>query len=148
MEGIQLNWLAIIVAGLLPRVIGFIYYHPKVLGGVWMRANGLTLESVGNGPKPILYLVATVLSLMLAFWCRVQFMDVHQTSLNFDGTPKDWVTYGHGMAHGIAYGLFIILPVFGTNAIFEKRSLSYVLVNVGYWTLTLMAVCAIVCGWR
>lgn len=148
MEEMPLNWLAIIVAALMPMVIGFIYYHPKVLGGVWMRANGFTQESIGTGPKPILYLVATVLSLMLAFWCRAQFMDVHQTSLNFDGTPKDWVTFQHGAAHGLIYGLLVILPIFGTNAIFEKRSLSYVLVNVGYWTLTLIAVCAIVCGWR
>lgn len=144
----QFNWLAIIVAGLMPMVIGFIYYHPKVLGGVWMRANGFTEESMGQGPKPILYLVATVLSLMLAVWCRLQFFDVHQTSMDFEGNPHDYVTFGHGLAHGLIYGLMVILPVFGTNAIFERRSLSYVLVNVGYWTITLMAVCAIVCGWR
>lgn len=148
MEEMHINPWPIVVATLMPMLIGFIYYHPKVLGGVWMRANGFTPESIGTGPKPIMFLAATVLSLMLAFWCRIQFMDVHQTSLNFDGTPKDWVTYGHGVAHGLIYGLFVILPVFGTNAIFEKRSLSYVLVNVGYWTLTLVAVCAIVCGWR
>ncbi|HMX41189.1 MAG TPA: DUF1761 domain-containing protein [Saprospiraceae bacterium] len=148
MEGVHINWLAIVVATLMPMLIGFIYYHPKVMGGIWMRANGFTPESVGNGPKPINYVVAMVLSFALAFWCRMQFMDVHQTSLNFDDTPKDWVTFRHGVAHGLFYGLMVILPVFGTNAIFERRSLSYVLVNVGYWTLTLMAVCAIVCGWR
>ncbi len=144
----QINWWAQIVATLMPMAIGFIYYHPKVLGGVWMRANGLTTESIGTGPKPIMYLAATVLAFMLSFWCRLQFMDVHQTSLNPDGTPKDWVTFGHGIAHGIFYGLLVVLPIFGTNAIFEKRSLSYVLVNVGYWTITLAAICAIVCGWR
>ncbi|MBC7778358.1 MAG: DUF1761 domain-containing protein [Phycisphaerae bacterium] len=144
----QINWWAQIVAALMPMVIGFIYYHPKVLGGVWMRANGMTKESMGTGPKPIMYLLATVLAFMLAFWCRLQFMDIHQTSLNFDGTPKDWVTYRHGIAHGIFYGLLVVLPIVGTNAIFERRSLTYVLVNVGYWTLTLAAICAIVCGWR
>lgn len=144
----EMNWIPVLVATLMPMVIGFIYYHPKVMGGIWMRANGLTPEMVGNGPKPIMYLVTIVLSFMLAFWCRLQFMDIHQTSLNFDGTPKDWVTFRHGVAHGLFYGLLVILPIFGTNAIFEKRSLSYVMVNVGYWTITLAAVCAIVCGWR
>lgn len=148
MEDQHINWLAILVATLMPMIIGFIYYHPKVLGGIWMRANGFDPSNMGTGPKPIQWLVAVVLSLMLAFWCRVQFFDVHQTSLNFDGTPKDWVTFQHGLAHGIFYGLLLVLPVFGTNAIFERRSLTYVLVNVGYWVVTLAAVCAIVCGWR
>ncbi len=148
MEEPHINWIALIIATLMPMVIGFIYYHPKVLGGVWMRANGFTPESVGTGPKPVMFVAATVLSLMLAFWCRLQFMDVHQTSIDFEGNPHNYATFGHGIVHGIFYGLLVVLPVIGTNAIFEKRSLSYVLVNVGYWTITLVAVCAILSGWR
>ena len=144
----EFNWMAMAVATLMPMIIGFIYYHPKVLGGIWMRANGFTLESVGEGPKPILWVACLVLSFMLTFWCRVQFMDPHQTSIDFDGNPKDWITFQHGVVHGFAYTLFVVLPILGTLAVFEKKSLSWVLVNVGYWLLTLMAICAIVCGWR
>lgn len=145
---IQFNWLAMLTATLMPMIIGFIYFHPSLLGGIWMRANGFTPEIIGKGPKPILYGLCLVLSFMLTFWCRIQFADVHQTSLNFDGTPKNWVTFQHGLAHGLIYGLQIVLPVLGTLAVFEKRTLGWVLVNTGYWTLTLMAICAIVCGWR
>jgi Protein of unknown function (DUF1761) len=144
----EFNWYAMALATLMPMIIGFIYYHPKVLGGVWMRANGFTLESVGQGPKPILMVACLVLSFMLTFWCRVQFADPHQTSIDFDGNPRDWVTFQHGVAHGFAYTLFVVFPILGTMAVFEKKSLSWVLVNVGYWLLTLMAICAIVCGWR
>ena len=144
----QLNWYAMLVATLMPMLIGFIYYHPKVLGGVWMRANGFTLESVGDGPKPIMFLVCLVLSFLLTFWCRMQFADPHQTSIDFDGNPKDWVTFQHGIVHGVFYGLLFVIPVLGTQSIFEKRPLSWVLVNAGYWILTLSAICAIVCGWR
>jgi hypothetical protein len=145
---VQINWLAVIVASLMPMVIGFIYYHPKALGGIWMRANGFTLESVGTGPKPILFGAAWVLSFMLSFWCTIQFLDPHQTNIGFDGQPYNWVTARHGVAHGIFYSILFVLPVLGTMAIFEKRSLSWVLVNVGYWMAALAAICAIVCGWR
>ena len=49
----ELNWIAVALTALVPMVVGFVYYHPQVLGGPWMRANGLTPESIGNGPKPI-----------------------------------------------------------------------------------------------
>ena len=64
----HLNWLAIVIAAFMPMVVGFIYYHPKVAGGAWMRVNGFTLESVGNGPKPVLYAVALGLSFLLSLW--------------------------------------------------------------------------------
>lgn len=144
----QVNWLAVAVATLMPMIIGFIYYHPKVLGGVWMRANGFTLESIGTGPKPILYVVCLLLSFMLTFWCQAQFLDPHQTSIDLEGNPKDWKTFQHGMAHGIIYGLLFILPVLGTLSVFEKKPLSWVLVNTGYWMITLVAICSILAGWR
>jgi ABC-type thiamin/hydroxymethylpyrimidine transport system permease subunit len=65
----KLNLAAVFVASLMPIFFGFIYYHPKALGNVWMRANGFTLESLKGGPKPILFLGVYVMSLMLSLWC-------------------------------------------------------------------------------
>jgi Protein of unknown function (DUF1761) len=144
----HINWLAMLVATLLPMIIGFVYFHPKVLGGVWMRANGFTLESIGAGPKPILYLLCLFLSFLLAFWQRVQFFDPHQTSIDFEGNPHNYATFGHGAVHGIGYGLLLVLPILGTLAVFEKRPLSWVLTNWGYWMLTLIAMSAVLSGWR
>lgn len=143
----HINWLAQIAASLMPMIIGFIYYHPNVLGGTWMKANGFTMEGM-TPPKPMLYGVAWGLSFILAFWCRLQFEDPHQTTMKLDGTDHNYVTFGHGLAHGVIYSLMVVLPILGTMAIFEKRSLNWVFVNVGYWMLTLSAMCAIVCGWR
>lgn len=62
-----MNMLAVAVATLMPMIVGFIYYHPKVAGGMWMKANGFTLDSIGNGPKPILYVGALVLAFFPGF---------------------------------------------------------------------------------
>ncbi len=70
MQEPHMNFVAILVATLIPMIMGFIYYHPALLGKVWMNANGLTRETMGKGPKPVFYLLSMVTSFLLAmfFW--------------------------------------------------------------------------------
>jgi hypothetical protein len=42
-------------------------------------------------------------------------------------------------------GLLIVLPIMGTNALFERKSFKYVLINVGYWTISLALMGGILC---
>lgn len=125
--------------------MGFIYYHPKVMGNAWMNANGFSQESLGNGPKPIWYLVALVLSFLFA----VKFA-VEVTGPGQDVAPDghSYVTFQHGMAHGIVNTIMIILPIFGTLSIFEKRSWTWAFINVGYWGLCLIIMQGILSAWR
>ena len=139
------NWMAIGLAALVPMIIGFVYYHPKVLGGIWMRANGFTLESIGNGPKPVMFVVALVLSFLLSFWLML-----NTTGPGQDVAPDghSYVTFGHGVAHGVLVSLTVLLPVLGTQSIFEKRGWSWVFVNLGYWLVTLSVMGGILSAWR
>ena len=36
----------------------------------------------------------------------------------------------------------------GTNALFERKGAMYILINAGYWIVTLGIMGGIVCGWR
>lgn len=141
----QLNMMAVLVASLIPMIMGFIYYHPKVMGNAWMKSNGFTLESLGNGPKPIYYLVSLVLSFLFA----VKFaLDVTGPGQDVAPDGHSYVTFQHGMAHGIINTIMIILPIFGTLSIFEKRSWSWAFVNIGYWGLCLIVMQGILSAWR
>lgn len=139
------NWMAVGLAALVPMILGFVYYHPKVLGGVWMRANGFTLESIGKGPKPVMFVVALVLSFLLSFWLML-----NTTGPGQDTAPDghSYVTFGHGVAHGVLISLTVLLPVLGTQSIFEKRGWSWVFVNLGYWLVTLSVMGGILSAWR
>ena len=65
---------------------------------------------------------------------------------NFMATYGDrFRTFGHGALHGTMIGLFVVLPVMGTNALFERKSLKYVAINVGYWIVTLAIMGGILC---
>lgn len=147
----KLNFIALIVAGLIPIIMGFIYYHPSVLGNTWMRANGFTQESIGKGPKPMLYVLATVMSFLLAFfmwgWTTgAGGVDTFQVTDPKDGHSH--VTFQHGLFHGLAFTILVLTPIFTTNAIFEKKSFTWAWVNIVYWGLCISLMCGILSIWR
>lgn len=41
-------------------------------------------------------------------------------------------TFKHETLHGLLTGLFLALPIIGTNALFEKRSFKYTLITGGF----------------
>ena len=56
-------------------------------------------------------------------------------------------TFEHGALHGMMGGLFIVLPIMGTNNLFERRSFKLTLINTGYWTITLALMGGVLCQW-
>jgi hypothetical protein len=57
-------------------------------------------------------------------------------------------TFKHGVFHGVLAGIFIALPILGTNAVFEHKSAKYIFINAGYWMITLGIMGGIICGWK
>jgi hypothetical protein len=141
----EINFIAVAVAALIPMIVGFVYYHPAVLGGPWMKANGFTLESVGKGPNPILYVVALGFSFLLSM-----FVCVNVTGPGQDVAPDghSYVTFQHGLAHGLMISLLVVLPILGTMSIFERRGWGWVFTNWGYWYVTLSIMAGILSAWR
>lgn len=160
-----MNFLYIFLAALVPMIMGFIWYNPKVLGNAWMEAAGMTEEKMKGANMAVIFGVSFLLSLMLAF--VVQTLVIHQYAINSLTMPeKDHVlpdgaaatgtqmmeafkdsyrTFRHGVIHGAVIALFVVLPVMGTNALFERKGFKYIAVNVGYWLITLMIMGGILC---
>lgn len=147
----NINFMALICAALIPMIMGFVYYHPSVMGSAWMKANGFTKEGIGTGPKPAMYLLALLMSFMLAFfmWGWVTGgggIDTFQVTDPVDG--HSYVTFGHGVFHGIAFSIMVLLPVFITMKIFEKRNWAWAFINWGYWSITVILMNGILSAWR
>ena len=158
------NLYAIIVAAIVPILIGFVWYNPKTFGNAWMKASGVTEEQLKGGNMAVIFGVTLVLSFLLSFF--VQSLVIHQVGAfgMIGGEPeklkasssyfafmeeyKDaFRTYKHGAFHGILAGVFLFFPVIAINALFERRSWKYIFINSGYWIVSLAAMGAIVCGW-
>ena len=61
-----MNWIAILVAALVPMAVGFVWYHKKVMGDAWMRETGLTEEKINGANMPMIYGLSLLFAIMLA----------------------------------------------------------------------------------
>lgn len=159
----EFNIFAILVAAVSALAVGFIWYNPKVFGNAWMQAADMTEEKIKGGNMGKIFVLALIFAFLLAF--SLQMFVVHQTGAysmiggkvtentlpSFQAFMDDYGTafrtFKHGALHGLLAGLFIALPIIGTNALFERKGTKYILINSGYWIVTLTIMGGIICGW-
>lgn len=163
----MLNFPILLLAALVPLIVGAIWYHPSVFGNAWMQAAGMNQKQIKNSNMLKIFGLTFVLSLMFAM--VLQMMVVHQFSLysvvadtvkqpGDTSTPDGlWLkqamdaygtkfrTFKHGAFHGVLTGIFFILPIVAINALFERRSAKYIFIHVGYWTVSAMLMGGIIC---
>lgn len=152
------NILFIIIAALIPMIVGFIWYSPKIFGNAWMEAAGMSKEKVEGGNMPVIFLVSFLLSILLAF--GLFFLTMHQTHVFsifienedafktfMDSHGDSYRTFKHGVFHGTIDGVLIALPILATNALFERKGFKYIAINSGYWILTIALMCGVLCAW-
>ena len=153
----NINFIAVLLAALVPMAIGFIWYNPKVLGTAWMNVTGMTPEKAKQSNMAVVFIVSFVMSLMMAF--IMQAMVIHQFHLAslFYKLPVDdastpegalykqvmdllggsWRTFKHGALHGFIGGFFLAFPIICTNSLFEQKGWKYIWINAGYWIVSM-----------
>ena len=159
----EFNFLAIIAAAVSALVVGFIWYNPKVFGNSWMKEAGLTEEQIKGGNMAKIFGLALLFAFLLAFMLPTIVIhqygafsltggDIENALPSFQAFMDDYGnafrTFKHGVFHGVLAGIFMALPILGTNALFERKSVKYILINSGYWIVTLGLMGGIICGWR
>lgn len=94
--------------------MGFIYYHPKVFGKVWMDSSIKRRGSEegkygchhgyipGDVCSPILFMLVNV---------------------DGPGQEGEFDTFKHGVFHGVLVGFMVAMPVLVTNGLFERKNL-------------------------
>ncbi|MFI0429699.1 DUF1761 domain-containing protein [Mariniflexile sp. HMF6888] len=157
------NIFAILVAAISALVIGFIWYNPKVFGTAWMQAADMTEEKMKGANMVKIFGLALLFAFLLA--TALPGIVIHQMgalslvggdSVNalpsYEAFMLDYSeafrTFKHGVLHGVIVGVFIALPILGTNALFERKSAKYILINAGYWIVTLGIMGGIICAWK
>jgi len=155
------NMLTIALAALIPMLVGFIWYHPKIFGTAWMNLAGLTEEKMKGANMALIFILSYVLSFLMGL--AIISIVIHQghvfsTLVNapgfgVPGSPiqtmlenfmrdygRNFRTFKHGVFHGVLFSIFFVFPLIATNALFERKSWKYIFINTGYWlvTVTLM----------
>ena len=135
MESVSINWLAVAVAALAGFVTGALWYSPLLFGRAWMRVADMTEEKIAAGNPAKTYGFAFVFLLIMSY-CLAMFI----------ATPD--ITLQMGAFYGFLAGFGWIFFAIGVVALFEQRAWSYILINGGYWVVTMTVMGAVLGGWR
>lgn len=164
----QVNWLVQILAALIPLILGFVWYNPKVFGKAWMKGADITEEKMKGANMALIFGLTFVFSLVLSFcykafadhWVAFQafFRPVIEHGMGVDPTTpfgaelkghidaygERYSSWTHGFAHGIIMSIMLVLPIIAVNALFERRGFKYIMINWGFWTVSIMLMFAVV----
>jgi len=148
-------WLFFLV-GLIPLLVGAIYYHDALLGKKWRQLNGFTPEFLKQGNPIILFGVSYLLSVIISF--AFSGIVVHQTSFFQTMMPEvmeegskanayfeelmalygnNFRNFRHGVTHGLLFSFLFVLPLLAINSLFERKGWSYIFIHFGYWLISL-----------
>ena len=164
----KFNFLVLLLSALIPMIIGFIWYNPKVFGKAWMRAAELDENRLKGGNMAVIFGVSFLLSFFIAM--VLQSIVIHQwgiysTLMNepgikdpnseislyikdfFDKYGNNFRTFKHGALHGTITGIMFATPILAINALFERKTFKYIAINGGYWTVTLALMGGVICAY-
>lgn len=159
----EVNFLALLVAALSTLVLGFIWYNPKVFGNIWMKESGMTEEKMKGANMVMIFGMSVVYAFFISF--ILQMLTIHQFGAlgmiggdvanakpSYAAFMSDYGdvfrTFKHGALHGFMTGLFLAIPIIGTNALYERRTWKYTLVTGGFWVVCFMIMGGIICAWK
>ena len=162
------NILFVALAALVPLVMGFIYYNPKVFGNAWMKAANLTEEQLKGNNMIKVFGTMLVLSFIMSgflFMFVVHQTDYYSILIEEPGFGEEgsaimneintfmanygdrFRTFKHGALHGGMIGAVIALPVLLINGLFETKNFKYGLINGFFWILCFTIMGGILCQW-
>lgn len=150
---LPINFIVVLLSALIPLPMGFIWYHPKIFGNIWMRETGVVPDENAVKRMPKVLLLVLICGILISF--LLQFFVVHQfhfysmlandPQLKVNGSEinalyteimikhgSNFHTFKHGVFHGSVTGLLFVLPIITVNALFEQRSWKYIAIHAGY----------------
>ncbi|MFT4666100.1 MAG: hypothetical protein ACI9XB_003065 [Gammaproteobacteria bacterium] len=108
-------------------VIGAIWYHPKVFGTAWMNSLGYTEEDLAKGNMALIYGAGYLISCFIS-------SKIYQYAGH---TEEGLNQFLHGAFHGAWGAGGVAVAVLTLNAIFERKSVTNIVINGGYWLVSL-----------
>ena len=123
---IEVNYLAILVAGVATMVVGFLWYGPMLFAKPWMKLMGHTKETMEKEKANMgkTYGTSFVLALVTAYVLS-HVMSLSQNFYHYDAVMT-------GLTSAFWMWLGFIMPVQATDVLFGSKKFKLFMINTGY----------------
>ncbi len=143
----EVNWIAVIVAGLIPTIIGMLYYGP-IFGKAWYGSMGKTQAEMEPDNPAVSYGLALVVAMITSFSLKMMIEMMHR-DVNDAGELvfASFHTFGHGALHGAFLCVFLVVPVIVSLSLFHKFAGKTIILNVLFWIICFALMGGILDAW-
>ena len=136
----------ILIAGLVPLLVGFAWYHKATFGNAWMLAAGVNLDSEKKPNMALIFGISYLFSCFIGVVLSA--IVIHQFGFfsmvaDLPGVKDPNSENGQMVKH--------MMDLYGQNfrtfnAIFERKNAKYILINAGFWVVCLALMGGIICA--
>lgn len=142
MREVPVNLLAILIAGAVNMVIGFLWYSPMLFGKSWIKLSKISMEDMKKGQREMqkLYGLSFLVSLLAAF--------VLLHFITYAGEYYNQFGISLGVTSAIWTWLGFIMPVQLTDWIFQKKPFKLFLINTGYQLAAVLGMGIVLSMWK
>lgn len=138
MPSVDINYLAVLVAGIASMALGAFWYSPLAFGKMWMALSGLTEASMNEAKKKgmtKLYTLAFIGSLVMSY-VLAHFVDYAGATTVQEGLQTGfWVWLG-----------FMATKALGT-VLWENKPVKLYVLNTAYDLVSLLIMASILAVW-
>lgn len=135
MEMPEVNFIAILVAAIIPSILGAIYYGP-LFEKQWLSSIGKTKEEMVPNNMPVTYGLALLMALLAATSLKYVVEFLHRgVDSSGELTFASFHTFGHGAFHGLTICLSFVVPIIVSLSLFHKASGKNIILNVIFWLI-------------
>jgi hypothetical protein len=130
---VEVNYLAVLLAGVVSMGVGFLWYSPILFAKPWMKLMGLTAEHMKQAQKEMgkMYFLSFVVTLVTAY------VLLHVMTLSENYFHYSKVQTGLTTAFWVWLGF--VAPVQLTDVLFGGKKWKLFVINTGYQLASLLA---------
>ncbi len=134
----KINYLAVILAGVINFGIGMIWYSPFLFGKMWQKGQGYSESELKKNNMYLAFGGSFVLMTIMALGVALFLAHCLEPGI-------DWKV---GAMHGFFLGILFVGPSIGINNLYGKQSLMLWIIDAGYQITYLTLSGGILGAWK
>lgn len=137
MDFSNINFLAVLVGGILAFAFGALWYSPVLFSKAWQAEVGLNDNDIQGANMAKIFGTSLLLMLVMSLGMAIMLR-------GHDDGEITWMT---GLMHGLYVGVMFVATSVGINILYQRRSIKLFLIDAGYQVIMLMIMGAIIGAW-